>query len=377
MTEVIKRDIPFETVHIPFSHGTRPTYFTWESFAAVRRLREIIHLHKIDLIHAFDAISYFHAYAAGRYERVPVLCTLCGGIDPYYNLPVAPILIVFSEEQKTKMIQTFHWPASRVEVMRTRLDIGEIVDERHRLGEEEAQTLGLDPSLPKIMMISNSKLYSINKALDAAEILFSQGIRFQLVLIGNNPLFGNGPLHERAKMRVEIIRERYGSELVVIIGPMMKAFRLLQRADIVLGVGRSAFEGMAYGKPTLIVGETGYAGLMSPDTADTLAWYNFSGRNQQDKEAGAEPLAADIKNLLRDPEQCQRLGAFGREFVFREIDVTHGAPRLREIYQWVTRPEVQLPPWRQTLSLATCLMPVVRDNSLHPVRELGKRILRR
>jgi UDP-N-acetylglucosamine:LPS N-acetylglucosamine transferase len=374
MTEVIKRDMLFEPVHIPIFHGTRQTYFTWKSFAAVRHLREIIRRHEINLIHAFDARSYLHAYIAGLQERVPVLCTLCGGIDPYYNLPAAPVLIVFSEEQKQKMVETFHWPASRVEVVRTRLDIRQIVDDRHRLGEEEANGLGLDPQLPKIMMISSfdgTKIRSIHKVLDVAEMLFSRCIRFQLVLIG-----GKGLLHDQAKIRAEEICGRYGAGLVVLTGPIVGAFRLLQRADIVLGVGRSAFEGMAYGKPTLIIGEKGYAGAMSPDTVDALAWYNFSGRNQQE-EVDAELLVTVIRDLLHDPEQGQRLGTFAREFVFREIDVAHGAPRLREIYQRITRPEVQFPLWRQALSLAACLAPIAWDNSLHPVKEWGKRILHR
>jgi Glycosyltransferase len=377
MTETIKQDMPFEQVHIPLYHGTRPTYFTWGSFAAVRRLREIIRQHKIDLVHAFDSRSYFHSYGAGLQERVPVLCTLCGGVDPLYNLPAAPVLIVFSEEQKQKVVQTFHWPADRVEVIRTRLDIRQVMDDRHRLGEEEARALGLAPDLPKIMMISSfddRKIKGIHKILDATEMLFSRGIRFQLVMIGNDPIYDQGSLHVK---RVREICTRYGSGVVILTGLVMKAFRLLQRADIVLGVGRSAFEGMAYGKPTLIVGQAGYAGAMSPETVDALAWYNFSGRNRKEAEEGDESLVAAIGDLLHDPEQCKRLGAFGREFVFREIDVACGAPRLREIYHRVTRTEAQLSSWRQALSLAACLAPIARDNGLHPVRQRVKRMLHR
>jgi len=374
MSKIIRRDMPFEPVHIPMFHGTRYTYFTWESFAAVRRLREIVRQHGIDLIHAFDARSHFHAYLAGLQERIPVLCTLCGGTDPYYNLPAAPVLIVFSEEQKQKMVKTFHWPSSRVEVVRTRLDIRQIMDDQYRLGEEDVRNLGLDSTLPKIMMISSfdeTKIRSIHKVLDAAEILFSHDIRFQLVLIG-----GKGPLHDQVQMRTREICERYGLGQVILTGPIIEAFRLLQRADIVLGVGRSAFEGMAYSKPALIIGEKGYAGTMSPETVDAIAWYNFSGRNQKE-EVGAEPLAAAIGDLLRDPVQRERLGAFGREFVFREIDVSLGILRLRDIYHRVVSDDVKLSQWRQYLSLTACLVPIVRDNSLHAAKELVKQILRR
>lgn len=374
MRPIIEKEMPFERVTIPIFHGTRQTYFDWASFSAVRRLREIVRKHDIDLIHAFDARSYCHAYLAGLQERVPVLCTLCGGIDPYYNLPAAPTLIVFSEEQKEKMVRTFHWPKDRMEVVRTRLDLRQMEDGQHRLEDGEASALGLVPDLAKIMMISsfdNTKIRSIHKVLDAAEMLFARGLRFQLVLIG-----GKGTLHEQAGQRAREICERHGAGRIVLTGQVLRAFRLLERADMVLGVGRSAFEGMVYGKPVAIIGEQGFAGLMSPETVETIAWYNFSGRNQR-QEVAAEPLAEVMAELLADPDKRARLGAFGREFVLREIDVARGAARIREIYDRMTAPGARLAPWRQWLSFGACLVPIVRDNSMHDVKELAKGLLRR
>lgn len=371
MTEAISRDMPFESVTIPIFHGSRQTYFTWDSFSAVNRLRDIVRKHDIDLIHAFDARSYLHAYLAGLREQIPVLCTLCGGVDPYYNLPVAPTLIVFSEEQKQKMVKTFRWPAGSVEVVRTRLDMRLILSVEHQLGKDEALALGLNPNLPKIMMISSfddTKIRSIEKVLDAAEMLFSKGVFFQLVLIG-----GKGPLHDQARDRAKAICERFGAGRVLLTGQVMRAFRLLQHADIVLGVGRSAFEGMVYGKPTLIIGEKGFAGVVSPETIASIAWYNFSGRNQIE-DVSAEYLGETIAELLQAPDRCRLLGAFGRDFVFSEIDVARGVERLGGIYRRVTDAGAQIAPWHQYLSFSSCLVPIARDNGLQTFKQGAKRL---
>ena len=74
---IVAKDLPFEAVDIPMYHGredrtgklgifngARQAYFTWDSFGAVTRLKEIIMEYDFDLIHAFDARAYVHATIA-------------------------------------------------------------------------------------------------------------------------------------------------------------------------------------------------------------------------------------------------------------------------------------------------------------------------
>jgi UDP-N-acetylglucosamine:LPS N-acetylglucosamine transferase len=372
MADDIRKWMLFESVEIPVFHGTRQTYFTWSSFPAVQKIREIIRSRKIHIIHAFDARSYFHAYLAGILEDIPVVCTLCGGTDPYYNLPIAPTIIVFSEEQKQKMLKEFGWSSKNVDVVRTRLDVKQITCNDNHLSDDDANLFDLDFTIPKVMMISSfdgTKIGSINKVFDAAEILFDKGLKFQLIMIG-----GKGHLHEAAKARSEEINKRLGAKLIVMTGPVMKAFRLLQRADIVLGVGRSAFEGMAYARPTLVVGENGFAGVVCPEEVDEIAWYNFSGRNQK-KIRPPELLVGELVRLLEDPQRRAVLGAFGRNYVNREIDVVLGAQRIFNIYERMLRSDNRIKPLRRFFSIAKCLVPVALDNGLHSLKERVKKIL--
>ena len=372
LSKEIEVEMPFEVVDIPLFHGTRHTYITWSSIKAIQRLSEISRNYSVDLIHAFDARSYLHAYPAGLIGDIPITCTLCGGIDPYYNIPQAPEIMVFSEEQKHRMTNHFNWPKNRVNVVRTRLDLQQIRSDVHFLNDEESKRFGISPSLPKVMMISSfdgTKIRSIHQVLDAVEILFLKGVKFQLVLIG-----GKGELYDQARLKGESLCKRFEPDCVVFTGPVLHAFRLLQRATVVLGVGRSAFEGMIYSKPTLIVGENGFAGIVAPETVDDIGWYNFSGRNQQ-KVVSAENLATEISLLLADEVRCCELGEFAFEFIRQEIDVAQGASSIKSIYKKLLVPESRLPRWKQWYSFVRCLVPIMIDNGMHTIKQGIKRVV--
>jgi glycosyltransferase involved in cell wall biosynthesis len=372
----ISQETPFEPVDIPLVHGLRETYFTWASLRAVKQLRAIIREKGIDLVHAFDARSYMHCYLAALLEGVPVTCTLCGGVDPFYNLPRAPRIMVFSGEQKTKMVERYGWPAERVELIRTRLDVSGILEGKDELSTQDLVKFGIDQSQPKIMMISSfdsSKIAAIHQVLGASEILHRMGESFQLVLIG-----GKGKLHEEALGLAGDINRRAGKELIVFTGQMVGAYRLLKHATVVMGVGRSAFEGMAFGHPTVIVGENGFAGIMEADKVETLGYYNFSGRNQT-VPRGPEELAGFLASLMKNSELRKDLGDFAREFVKKEIDVRGGIERIEAVYRQMGSQRLLFGNAGDVISFLKCLVPVAMDNTYHTLKRAvyavrGKRL---
>lgn len=368
----IRSEMPFESVSIPFFHRDRHTYYTWNSLQATRAIRQLINRHDIDLVHAFDARAYMHAFPAGVVAKRQVMCTLCGGTDPYYDLPRSPVMMVFSEEQKHRMTNAFGWQEQLVDVVRTRLDLNQLTSSEHILSDGEVDRFGISHDLENVMMISSfdsTKIQSIYQVLDAAEIAFSNGSQFQLTLIGGK---GNG--YEGAKRYGAEIGKRHPHGNIVFTGPVMHAFRMLQRADLVIGVGRSAFEGMAYSKPTIIVGENGYAGVVSQESVEQIGWFNFSGRNQN-SFVPPEELASVLQRLLQDKNRRNDLGQFSRGFVFKEIDVARGTDRIADAYQKVVS-EPLYPRWARWASFGKSLVPVARDNGIHYLKTTAKALLR-
>jgi hypothetical protein len=89
---------------------------------------------------------------------------------------------------------------------------------------------------------------------------------------------------------------------------------------------------MIYGKPTIVVGQKGFAGIVSPESIQEIAYYNFSGRNQQ-TPCSPEILAENIGKLISNAELRHQLGAFGKKFILEEVDVKLGLPRIENVYQ--------------------------------------------
>jgi glycosyltransferase involved in cell wall biosynthesis len=368
LTPIIEQDMPFFDISIPFFHGRLPTYFTWKSFSSVSNLRKLIREQNFDLIHAFDARAYIHAHIAGLLENKPVLCTLCGGTDPQYDIPITDKIIVFSEEQRNKMVRGYRWSPSRVQVIRTRLDIDTIINDTG----QPPVSLDLDPLVPSIMMISSfdaTKSTSIRQVMKMLSRLADHQVPFQMVFIG-----GKGAFWEEMRQKGERLNAALHRKAVVFTGPVLHAYRLLRQATIVFGVGRSAFEGMAYAKPTLVVGERGFAGIVSPEHIEQISYYNFSGRNQQALCAD-ETFAQVVKDLLLDENARNILGRFGYDFVVREIDVKHGIGKIEEVYRAVLAGNSSLFKIRQFCSLLTIMPPIWRDNIWHTVGMPLKRLV--
>ncbi len=368
----IKAEFPFVEVPIPLYHGQRESYFTWKSLRVIPRLREIVKEYDVDIVHAFDARAYIHGSIAALMEKKPITCTLCGGIDPHYNIPITRRIIVFSEEQRQKMLQQFKWQPDRVEVIRTRVDIDTIV----RDNTSPPVRLLLESDIPALMMISsfdNTKAESILQVMDALELLVEQNVRFQMVFIG-----GRGSFFEEMKERAAQINNRNNREVFIFTGPVVDAFKLLKKATIVLGVGRGAFEGMAYAKPTIVVGENGFAGVVSEQTVEDIAFYNFSGRNQKNPSA-PDHFAKTLINLITDIGLRKSVGQFGQAFVFKEIDVKVGLSRIEDVYRLNVEGDSSVSSLGRCLSLCKIMIPIWRDNFWHTIgvplkRMLGKKV---
>ncbi|PHR27531.1 MAG: hypothetical protein COA36_08855 [Desulfotalea sp.] len=364
MASVIEDRFTYYEVHIPIWYGTKESYFTGKSFKVVRQLRQILRDENIDIIHAFDARSYIHASIAGLLENVSFTCTLCGGKDPYYNLTMTRQIAVFSDEQKDKMVKEYKWDDKQVSVIRSRVEI-DCVSESHPDFPDFFQNTGLDSTIPTLMMISSfDKTTSILYVFDAYEKLVQQGLVVQMVFIGGpvSPEKGKEKFYEDMVDRGNELNLRANRKLVVFVGQVYKAYKLLQNATLVLGVGRSAFEGMIYGKPTIVVGVNGYAGIVCEETIPLLAYYNFSGRNQQ-QPVIPQVLSDTIKELLKNDVFRISCGNLGKDFVSREIDVKMAIPRIEKMYlenqvsvdtvfrvkQWLSVFKLMIPIWRDNL----------------------------
>jgi glycosyltransferase involved in cell wall biosynthesis len=326
----IEKEFHFRELTYFYEHAGRQTYFTWDSLKTLKQLSHIVEKWEPECIHAFDARSYILASILSIQRGIPVTCTLCGGITPYYNIPACGKLIVFSKEQKEKLINVYGWKEDNVEVISTRLDM----EQFDKNPEAEIKALSkeyeIDQAKRNIMMITNflgPKIEAIKYVLKAIPPVLKQYPDVSLVMIGSR-----GDYFGEAKEAGEQINKTIGRKAIVFTGAVMNAQRLLGASRIVLGVGRSAFEGMAHRKPTLIVGGNGYAGTVNKDNIEEIWHYNFSGRNNK-HEVSPEILRKELIRLLGDGNYYESVRNFGLDFLKSHIDIKSGIARIETAYK--------------------------------------------
>ena len=139
----------------------------------------------------------------------------------------------------------------------------------------------------------------------------------------------NGKLHRvlslcqgvRANRLLGVLCEREGWDLRTVEDERraMGVERLMNEADLIVGLGRSAMEGMACGRPVLVLDSRSYTpyamdGIITPENATTLLECNFSGRRLK-LDVTLDSAAAQLAHY--DP----LLGDFGRQFVVANLEV--------------------------------------------------------
>jgi len=293
---------------------------------ARRLLKRTIEELSIDIIHVFHPNHYFLALMTAPQKDIPVVFTAVWFQDPY-PYPDYPGKVIFVAEEFLDHARPFI--GSHVQemlVMPNRIDLDRFSADTD--WSEFARERGLPPGGTRLAFMCRldvTKEKSVYNAMDAAGILAGRDMDATLAIAGD------GPLRGQFEKYAEGINSRYGRGVIRLLGSIDRTPELLSWSDIVLGIGRSAFEGMATGRPTCIVGETGLAGVVRRDTVEELQYYNFAGRNISEP---VEPsvLADTISGIMEDRDLYDSLAGFSREYILENYGYRAGAERLEKIY---------------------------------------------
>jgi glycosyltransferase involved in cell wall biosynthesis len=278
-------------------------------------------------VHTFHPHSYYLALFAAPPRNVPVVFTAVWYLMPIPFPAYRGRVIFVAEEFRDQAARYFRNYPREIAVIPNRIDLGMYhPDIDHTRFQEERRLTASGWKIAFMSRIDHTKLGSLRHAVDAMGILASRGREVVLAVAGGGTMF------EDLSRYVDRVNGQAGQEIVVLLGPVLETPQLLSWADVVLGIGRCAWEGMACGKPTLVVGENGFAGVVEPGSVDELAYYNFAGRN---RNSPAEPalLADTIERIMAGGSDYRRLSQFARDYVLEHYDYRTGAERLERMYE--------------------------------------------
>lgn len=289
-----------DEVTIAFSSIVRPDLFTRSISAGARvvelqshQLGSFVRQEGFDVIHA-------HSYGASRAVKqlgvrptLPVITTVHG---PGQRLPFPPMpgtgLICVSEEVARVFRPAF---GQRLRVIENGIDLDRF-----------------------------SALDRSRKPGEPLRICY-------LGRVGPTKRAGVTALYEAAGKRADV-RLRFISDWAphAQASPTCSVEEHLQHADVVFSTGRGIREAMACGAAACVLGVC-WDGLVTPDSLDRLAWYNFSGRAFRRKPA-SQDIALVIRRLLFDPRLLEQLKCFGRQTAERRWDGKTAAILTRKFY---------------------------------------------
>jgi glycosyltransferase involved in cell wall biosynthesis len=301
------------------AHTRRP------SLTIASALRELCRREHIEIVHGYEwppALEGF--YGPFLRDGVAVGCTIMSmAVAPF--LPRSLPLIVGTEQIAA---------AARNSGCRVVRVIEPPVDttENHPGidGSPFRAQYGLDDRL-SIVLVSRLalalKLEGLERAIDAAASLAPEtGARLVIV--------GDGPARERLQRRAADVNARTGDRTVTLTGELADPRPAYAAADVVLGMGGSALRAMAFAKPLVVLGELGFAQLLTPESADTFLWQGFYGLGDGDSSPGR--LVDMLRPLLTDSARRQSLGAFSRHWVETRFSLTRAAQQQVEHYkEWL------------------------------------------
>jgi glycosyltransferase involved in cell wall biosynthesis len=287
-------------------------------------------------------------------------------------------IIANSEETEESLRQHRCNSSADIPIVRARIDVDDFLP----LVESPSELDASGPiSLLMISRIECEKLPAIEKVIRAVSTLLDDGKNVYLTLCG--PGKDRDGIADMAALSVA----RHGPDRITLAAPTSQVAPLIRDSDIVLGVGRTAWEAMACRRPVVIVGREGLGGIVSEKNLPVLMRHNFTARGNG-RDEGHKEIAETLQVLIDSPLIRRDLGEYGHDVVRRYYDASIGAAKMETIFCAAVDSEISssararvyclcagLMVWMQRYARAVVLWFLKRSlvmRSIQKRRELGR-----
>lgn len=242
-------------------------------------------------------------------------------------------VIVFSEELRLNMIK-FGIAEADVHLIPGRMDLRPPLrdSEVERFLEDVGISYHTNPIVFMICRADAPKQRAIEYFFKAAEYYQLMGGRATFIHIGKGK-----DDHFASTLRdlAALINQRVGRKILVTTDRGSDSpVKFLHLADIVVGMGRSAFEGMLLGKPTLVLSNEGFGGAVEPSQITQLMHHNFTARGQKSPSGipVEQALAQTIQKVFDNAKYGSQIARFGQDWCSKNLMVDEAAQRYEEVY---------------------------------------------
>lgn len=363
VVELLDPRVKFVPTPLPTSWLGRKLYPFWP-LSVIPFLRLALGP-RFDIVHTYCEPTFVLGALIRVLRGTPCLFSALGPAVPLRAVcDMAGEVIACSKELRDKTIAKHGYPAERVPVIPNHIDL--TVYRPGRDGSALLERYGLRASSRKIVVlgrIEEEKYQTIRSVLDAVPAVVKQVPDLEVVIVGD------GKLREQAEREVATLNQQVGRRVAVVTGALIEVPQVLNLADIAVGIGRSAMEGMACQRPTLIIGRKGYAGTVSPESAEVLGHFNFAGRNLTEP-SDPRLLVEAILRILTDDAYARSVGSYARQYAEKYFDAEQDVRHQEAMYRTALR--TQRLGLGGRISLALALVKMFLGRVLVPRRIMQK-----
>lgn len=160
--------------------------------------------------------------------------------------------------------------------------------------------------------------------LQAIEAVAGLAVEHDIRLV----IAGDGEAMGKVRILADDANGQSNREIVRLLGTLPDPRAAYHQSDICLGMGSSALKALAFGKPLIVQGASGYWKTLTPETLPEFELQGFYGRGG----SGAAGLGQELGRLCLDDELRQRLGTWGREVVEEKYSLSSAVVALEKIY---------------------------------------------
>jgi len=324
-------DVDYRAFAAPAGRG-----YLW---SGARRLAEAARDISADILHALEYRSLARTYRAALLARKGCVYTDPGGCFVHHNPPRAIDTILFSREQMDVFHRRFALREENTHLIMARIDM-----EVYRpapvppLFVERFNLPGNGKKMVMAMRLDRYKAPFLKSFMAMARALLMECPDVHILVAGDGVYYDE--LVERA---AHLNREAKSNSSLRFIGPLLDTndvAAFMNYGDIVLGSGRAMLEGMACGKPAVVLGECNTAQVVACENIESIAYANFSGRHLRDCPKDKADLRTNVSRLLdMSNSELRHLAEFSQSFIAEHMDARQGARQFERVYaRALTRP---------------------------------------
>jgi glycosyltransferase involved in cell wall biosynthesis len=298
---------------------------------AVAVLATAWHLHRVarsrgvDVLHGYEWPPIVEAYAAA--QRTPNIAVV-GSVMAMQVPPFIPSTVPLIVGTKQLCQQLRHTRPGPVHLLEPPVDLASNFP-----GASSSPFSQLPPTEPgtiEVVVVSRLshqlKLEGILTAVRSiGEVARTRPVRLVIV--------GGGEAFDTVAAEAALVNTTLGKQAVVLTGELADPRPAYDAADVCLGMGGSALRAMAFGKPLIVQGESGFFETLTPTSAESFLEGGWYGVSNLDSHAATNRLTGLLTELLSSPARRAELGAFGRHLVQDRFSLTRAAESLEGIYR--------------------------------------------